>query len=177
VGIAASRTIPSSVDDEGRETDLSKLRGAAADIQNRLVAAKARVVTAQGTVDAARRERSSLAHWFQRQAGTRTAAVEQARAQIRRCSVALARKALSEPVRFDADVRSACSSLSTLENAAASAARDVAVHQAALTAYNAHAVRVGIVTLLVFAIALAACPFAWRGLHNLVLPALLGLGR
>jgi serine/threonine-protein kinase len=175
--LVASRTPPSSVDDEGRETDLSKLRGAVTDIQSRLVAAKARVVAAQGTVDAAHRERGSLAHWFQRQAGTRTAAVEQARAQIRRCSIALARKALSEPVHFDADVRSACISLSTLENAAASAARDVAVHQAALTAYNAHAVRVGIVTQLVFVIALAASPFAWRVLHNLVLPALLALVR
>jgi hypothetical protein len=135
------------------------------------------VVAAQGTVEAARRERGSLARWFQRQAGTRTAAVEQARAQIRRCNIVLAREALSASLPFDAEMRSACSDLSSLENAAASAARDVTVHEAALSAYNAHAVRVGIATFVGLLAALAACPFAWRALHAVVLPMLMGAGR
>jgi serine/threonine-protein kinase len=176
-GLAVARPVASSVDEEGRESDLSRLRAAVADIQGRLVAARARVVAAQGTVEAARRERGSLARWFQRQAGTRTAAVEQARAQIRRCNIVLAREALSASLPFDAEMRSACSDLSSLENAAASAARDVTVHEAALSAYNAHAVRVGIATFVGLLAALAACPFAWRALHAVVLPMLMGAGR
>jgi hypothetical protein len=49
-----------------------------------------------------------------------------------------------------------------LENASASAARDVAVHEAALTVYDAHAVRVGIVTVLTLVVAVLASPFMWR---------------
>ena len=78
---------------------------------------------------------------------------------------------------FDPDAREAQSSLSTLENAAASAARDVHVHEAALTAYNAHAVRVGVGTFVVVVLALLACPFAWRVLHTVVLPLIPGLAR
>lgn len=177
VGLAAVQATAPSVDEEGRETDLSRLRATVAEVQDRLAAVKARVIASQATVDAARRERRSLAHWFQRQAGTRTAAVEEARAQTRRCSITLARKAQAQPILFAADVRSAFSNLSTLEGAAASAARDVTVHEAALTVYDAHAVRVGIVAMVVFVVLLAACPLAWRVLHTTVVPALLGLGR
>ncbi|MGA2450855.1 MAG: serine/threonine-protein kinase [Polyangiaceae bacterium] len=176
-GLVVARPSASSVDEEGRETDVSKLRAAVTDIQGRLAAARARVAAAQGTVEAARRERGSLARWFQRQAGTRTAAVEQARAQIRRCSIVLAREALSASLPFDAELRSACANLASLENAAASAARDVKVHEAALSAYDAHAVRVGVATFVGLLLALAVCPYAWRIVHAVVMPMVLRLGR
>jgi len=162
VPAAAPRSAVRSVDEEAQEVDLAKLRAGLAEIQSRLATAKTHTAAAQATLEGARRERASLVRWFQRQAGTRTAAVEEARREIRQRSIAVARQVLCDTSSFNSEVKSACADLVRLENASASAARDVAVHEAALTVYDAHAVRVGIVTVLTLVVAVLASPFMWR---------------
>jgi serine/threonine protein kinase len=151
-----------------RETRLAetvKLRAAISETQERLSAARKTTSEAEKKLEAGRAERTSLEQWFSRQVGTRTAAVEEARKEVRRALVAIARQALADRVTFGAEVDPAREQIATLDRAAESAARDVVVHQAALVAYDPPTLRTGIIMLGVaalLALAMFIGPIVWR---------------
>ncbi len=150
---------------ETRIAEAGKLRTTIAELQQRASAAKKSVAESESKLEAARAERASLEQWFKRQTGTRTAAVEEARAALRRKMVAIAERAVEDKKTFGADLDSDRRELATLRAAAQSAERDVAVHAAALEAYHPPALRTGVVMLGVAAVlALAALvgPIVWR---------------
>jgi hypothetical protein len=150
---------------EVRIAEAAKLRAAIADLQQRAAAAKKDVAEAQGKVEATRAERASLEHWFKKQTGTRTAAVEEARAVLRRRMVAIAEHAMEDKAVFGVEFNAARQEIATLGSAAKSAERDVAVHVTALDAYHAPSLRSGVVLLgvaAVLALALLLGPIVWR---------------
>jgi hypothetical protein len=150
---------------EVRIAETTRLRSSIAELQERAAAAKKGVAEARDKVEAARAERASLEQWFRRQTGTRTAAVEEARAVLRRKMVALAERALEDKQSFGAEFETARQEIATLARAAKSAERDVAVHVAALDAYHASSLRTGVVMLgvaAVLALALLVGPIVWR---------------
>jgi serine/threonine protein kinase len=150
---------------EVRIAEAAKLRTSIADLQQRAVEAKKTVAEAQVKVEAARAERASLEQWFKRQTGTRTAAVGEARAVFRRKMVAIAVRAIEDRPSFGADFEPARQEIARLGAAAKSAERDVAVHAAALDAYDASSLRSGVVLLgvaAVLALALLVGPIVWR---------------
>jgi hypothetical protein len=150
---------------EVRQLETSKLRAAIGEAQDRLAAAKKNTAESQKRLDAGRAERTSLEKWFTRQVGTRTAAVEDARKEVRRTLVSIARQALADRALFGAEVDPARDQLATLDRAAESASRDVVVHQAALEAYDPPSLRTGVVLLgvaAVLAVALLVAPIVWR---------------
>ena len=150
---------------ETRVAESSKLRNAVAELQQRLATAKKRSTDAEAQLEAGHAERASMESWFKRQVGTRTAAVEAARTQVRGRMVTVARKAIADRAQFGAEFETARGQIATLERAAQAAARDVQVHEAALEAYDARSLRLGVVLLgvaAVVALAMLVTPIVWR---------------
>ncbi len=150
---------------EARQRETAKLRVAIGEAQDRLTATKKKTADAQKRLEAARAERTSMEQWFTRQVGTRTAAVEDARREVRRHVVSIARQALADRATFGAEVDPAREQISTLDRASEHAARDVVVHEAALEAYVGGSLRIGVVMLgvvAVMALALLVAPIVWR---------------
>ena len=131
-----------------------------------LLGAKKTTAEAEKRLEAGRAERTSLEQWFTRQVGTRTAAVEDARKEVRRATSWRSRGRRSQIGPRSARRSTRLASRSRLlDRAAESAARDVVVHEAALEAYEAPAVRIGVVLLgvaAVVALALLVAPIVWR---------------
>jgi serine/threonine protein kinase len=150
---------------EVRQLETAKVRAAIGEAQERLSAARKSSGEAQKRLEAGRAERTSLEQWFTRQVGTRTAAVEEARREVRRTLVAIARVALADRAVFGPEVDPARDQIATLDRAAESAARDVVVHEAALEAFDPPSLRTGVVMLgvaAVLALALLVAPIVWR---------------
>ncbi len=149
---------------ELRAFETVRMRSAISELLQGYAAAKRRTSAAQGRLEAARVERSQLEQWFKRQVGTRTAAVEEARGLMRRQMVTIAKRAVSDRA-FGQELDAAREQIAKLERAAESAARDVTVHEAALVAHDARAMRRGIVLLGAAAallVALLVGPVVWR---------------
>jgi serine/threonine protein kinase len=150
---------------DARQVETAKLRASIGEAQDRLSAAKKVTAEAERQLESGRAERTSLEEWFSRQVGTRTAAVEDARKDVRRIMVAVARHALADRGAFGVEVDPAREQIARLERAAESAARDVVVHQSALEVYDAPSLRTGIILLgvaAVLALALLVAPIVWR---------------
>jgi serine/threonine protein kinase len=153
---------------EARQAETASLRTSIADAQDRYAAARKSTGEAQKKLEAGRGERTSLEQWFTRQVGTRTAAVEDARKEVRRTLVAIARQGLADRDAFGVEVDPARERIATLDRAAESAARDVVVHEAAIEAFDAPSLRRGVVLLGVMAVVLLAlliAPIVWRAVR------------
>ncbi len=158
---------------ETRLTEAAKLRASIADLTQRYAGAKKRVAEAQATVEAARGERSSRGSWMERQVGTRTAAVEEARKQTRGKLVGIARRAVADKTAFGVELDASREQVVSLERAAQAAARDVTVHAAAVEAYDPRSLRVGVLLLGVVAallLALVVVPIVWRATRTVDAP-------
>jgi hypothetical protein len=150
---------------ELRASETARIRAAIGEAQQRYAATKRHSADAQGRLEAGRAERLQLEQWFKRQVGTRTAAVEEARQMMRGQMVAIAKRAVTDHAAFGAELDAAREQIGKLERAAESAARDVSVHEAALQAHDARALRRGVVLLGVAAVLLVALlvgPIVWR---------------
>jgi serine/threonine-protein kinase len=165
-GATAVSAVPTwTRDRDARAAETVRLRGVVQELQTKFGAARKHAADANASVEAAQAERGSLEQWFNRRAGTRTAAVEEARADVRRNLVALARRASADHATFGDEFDASRGMLATLERAAQSAARDVTVHEAALVAHDPKALRVGLVTgtiAVILALALTVGPIVWR---------------
>jgi serine/threonine protein kinase len=162
---SASSIASLAAERESRLSEASKLKAVIANAQASYATAKKRAVDVADEVEAARAEQTSLEHWVSRQVGTRTAAVESARASVRKQMVGLARSAMEDRTTFGGDFDVARANVTKLERVAAAAARDVVVHEAALEAYDVPALRKGVVLMgigAVLALALLAAPIVWR---------------
>ena len=149
---------------EVRLAEAAKLRAGIGDLQQTYAAAKRATAEAQAKVDAARAERQSLEQWFHRRVGKRTAAVEEARQQVRGSLVRIARRAIPDPA-FGAEFDPMRERILTLERAAKSATRDITLHETALVAHDAQALHSGLIVLAVaalLALALFVAPIVWR---------------
>ncbi|HEY4011859.1 MAG TPA: serine/threonine-protein kinase [Polyangiaceae bacterium] len=147
---------------ELRAAEATRLRTSVSDLSQRYAEAKKRTADAQANVDAGRGERASLDEWFKRQAGTRTAAVEEARGVVRRQALALARRAVVDLTAFGPELQPARDHIARLELAARSAARDVTVHETALGAYDRRSVRSGVIVTAILVLLFVVAPVVWR---------------
>gem|GEM_PF-1144049 len=156
-----------------RTAETARLRTTVHELSGRYAATKKHASEAAAAVEAARAERVSLAAWFVRRAGKRTAAIQEARAEVRRSLLGIGRRAASDHASFGEEFDAARAKVATLERAAQSAARDVTVHEAAIVAHDPKGLRTGLVTALafaLFALALLVAPIAWRAAQAVVAP-------
>jgi hypothetical protein len=159
---------------DARQHETTTLRATIADAQDRFAAARKGTAEAQKKLEGARAERTSLEQWFTLRVGTRTAAVEDARKDVRHHMVAIARQALADRAAFGAELDPARGQISTLDRAAESASRDVTVHESAIDAYHVRTLRVGVVLLgaaAILALALLVAPIVWRATRVVEPPA------
>jgi hypothetical protein len=163
--LVATRLPDASVSPE-EKVNVEANAEASAHAQSQLhAAASNRVAEARAKVEAARDERSSLHHWFERQVGTRTAAVEGARAQVRQSLLTIARRALADPATFGGELDGMRERVATLEGASRAAARDVLVHEAALGSHDERALRRGVLTAVILVLLLIVGPIVWRAVR------------
>ena len=136
--------------DWGQERDtfsgeVERLRPLVASLQSRATSARRNVEETKAKLDGVRAERRQLEQWFNRQVGNRTAAVDEARKAVRGELVTLARVALAAPDVYAAAIDDAArQEISTLERAASARAREVALHEMAMKAYDPEAMRKGV---------------------------------
>jgi serine/threonine protein kinase len=162
---------------ETRQVETVRLRGTIGEAQDRVSVAKKGTAEAEKKLEGSRAERTSLEQWFSRQVGTRTAAVEEARKDVRRALVAIAHLALADRAAFGAEVDPAREQIATLDRAAESAARDVVVHESAIEAYDLPSLKFGIGMLALaalVALALLIAPIVWRATRVVEPPPAIG---
>jgi len=150
---------------ETRVAEAAKLRTTIGELTRRYAATKKTVADAQATLEAARTERASLGSWMQRQVGTRTAAVDEARKATRGKMVVIARQVLADRGGFGAELDPSREQLGKLERATEAARRDVEVHAAAVEAYDARTLRLGVLLMGIAAallLTLVLVPIVWR---------------
>ena len=168
--LARAQTAPTQLSDWASErdvhaADVAKLRPQVTLLAERAAAAKRHVADAQAKIEAGRAERTALEQWFSRQAGTRTAAVEEARQMMRHQLSELARRAIAQPATYKSDFDAARGDIARLTRAAQARAHDVRVHEAALVAFDKSAYKNGLVlglVALVLAAALLIVPIVLR---------------
>jgi serine/threonine-protein kinase len=127
-----------------RAAEIAKLEPAVKEAQQRLADAKRRVADVLGRVNAARQERLSLEEWFKRQSGTRTAAVEEARREVRQHLMDVARRAVADRATFGDELNADREEIARLARASEARARDVEIHTRAISAHDKKAVRTGL---------------------------------
>jgi serine/threonine-protein kinase len=150
---------------ELRSAEVTKLRASIAELQQRHSDVRRRASEAHAQAEVGKTERTSLAQWFKRQEGTRTAAVEQARREVRRQLVTFAKRAVSDREVFSAEFDPARERITKVELAASSAARDVVLHQEALKVYDARALRQGTIVIVIVTLVLVVAPIVWRAVR------------
>ena len=142
-----SRTIIATwtTERDTRSQEIVSLRPALGEVQQHIKAARARVAEVETRVSAARQERVTLEQWFKRQAGTRTAAVEVSRKEVRKHLSEIARRALADRATFGDELNAEREEVARLTRASEARAHDVEVHAEALRAYDPKAFRSGII--------------------------------
>jgi hypothetical protein len=121
------------------------------------------VAVAQAKVDGIAGERSAHQARFSRASGTRSAGVDDAQTHLRNALVELGRSALSDPSA--ADLAAARDEIARLEEQLKKHTRDVALHETALTAYDAPKVFLGmglVAAALLVLFGLVFFPFIYR---------------
>ena len=117
--------------------------GKRADAEAKLQAARRAVLAAQAKVDAVTRERGAQDARFSRQSGTRSAGVDDAQTHLRAALVELGRAMLSDP-SLAAELAPARDEVARLEDHARKQSQELALHESALTAYDAPQVFLGV---------------------------------
>jgi hypothetical protein len=121
------------------------------------------VAVAQAKVDAIAGERSAQEARFSRQAGTRSTGVDEAQTHLRAALVELGRAMLADPSATE--LAAARAEIARLEEQAREKSHEVALHESAITAYDAPQVFLGIVLVaiaLLLLFGLIFFPFIYR---------------
>jgi len=123
------------------------------------------VTEARTRLDAARAERASLEQRFHRQAGARTAALEEARNRVRARTLAVAQRAALDRGVLGPEFDAAREAVAAVELEAAAATREALVHEAALESYDASSVRRGMWVAALLLVVLVVAPVVWRAVR------------
>jgi len=145
--------------------DLAAKDAKLADAQIKLTVGQQATKSAQAKVGTLRTERQSVEQRFARQVGTRSAGVEEARGQVRAALVALGRAMMTDAATPELDTARA--EVARLDDEARAAAKQVALHEAALGAYDVGKVALGlglVVATFVLLVVLVLFPFIYRAL-------------
>ena len=152
---------PTQMSDWASERDVQaaevgRLRPHVAQLTQRASETKAHVAAVQAKIAAAHTERTELERWFKRQAGTRTAAVEESRKMVKSHLCDLARRAIAEPATYESDFDAARADIARLGRAAEARAHDVRIHEAAIVSFDRAVYKKGLIVGIVAAFLAAA---------------------
>jgi hypothetical protein len=148
----ATQILDWGVERDTQALEVDKHRPIVAELTQRAAAARRNVEAAKAKLDAVRAERVSMEQWFQRQVGTRTAAVGEARTMVRTQQCELARRAMSNRALYGDEFDPAREEIATLSRASEARAREVVLHEMALSAYDKPSFKRGLVVAAVAAV-------------------------
>ena len=135
-----------------------------ADADKKLAEAKRVAAVAQAKADAISNERAQQEAKFSRASGTRSAGVDDAQKHLRAALVELGRAVLADPAAA-AQLAHAKDEIARLDQQARKSTSDVALHESAITAYDAPQVFLGMVLVgvaLLLVVVLVLFPFIYR---------------
>jgi serine/threonine-protein kinase len=146
---AASR----SAEREAAAAEVARVQPTVAEIQGRFAIARRKVVQMQEQIGAIRKERAAEEERFRRQMNTRLEGVGEARKAYRQAMGEVARMALADAANFPPEVGAAeREGIERTASVAAVRAKENAVHQAALQAFDPRALKTGIGILVAGAV-------------------------
>jgi serine/threonine protein kinase len=134
---------------EQRVREIAQAQPVVAELQQRHAAAHQKVADAQSRLTAARNERAATEEWFKTHVASRASAAEDARKHLNSNFAQFARVVISDPETFGSEFDPGREDIARLSRQADAAAHDVAVHRAALDAYDRKAVMTGIIVTCV----------------------------
>jgi len=137
-----------------------------AEAEQKLADARRVVGAAQSKLDAATAERRAQEARFSRQSGARSEGVDDAQTHLRAALVELGRAMLSDP-SLAAELSAARDEVARLEEQSRKRSHELALHETALTAYDAPQVMLGVILIgvaLVLLGILVFFPFIYRAL-------------
>jgi hypothetical protein len=137
---------------EARAREIAQVQPVIADLQQKYGAARMKVADAQARLTAARNERSALEEWFKTHAGSRTSAADHARKGLHQQFAQFARSVVDDRQSFGAEFDQSRDEIARASRDAEAAQHDLAVHRAALKAYDQRAVTIGYVVVIVVAV-------------------------
>jgi hypothetical protein len=132
--------------------------------QQKLMEVKRVAAVAQAKADAVANERAQQEAKFTRASGTRSAGVDDAQRQLRAALVDLGRAVVADPAAV-AELAHAKGEIARLEEQAHKSTSDVALHESAITAYDAPQVFLGMVLVgvaLLLVVAVVLFPLIYR---------------
>jgi serine/threonine-protein kinase len=144
---------------EARAREIAQAQPVIADLQQKHGAAKMRLADAQARLTAARNERAALDEWFKNHVGSRVGAADHARKGLRQQFAQFARSVVEDTESFGPEFDQGREEVARSVRDAESAQHDLAVHRAALKAYDQRAVTIGYVVVIVAALVASAIFF------------------
>jgi serine/threonine-protein kinase len=137
---------------EARAREIAQAQPLLAELQQKHGAARMRAADAQARLTAARNERAALEEWFKNHVGSRVGAADHARKGLHAQFAQFARSVVEDTQSFGPEFDQARDEIARAARDADAAQHDLAVHQAALKAYDQRAVTIGYVVVIVFAL-------------------------
>ncbi|MEO6419830.1 MAG: protein kinase [Polyangiaceae bacterium] len=129
---------------DARAAEMERLQPSINEISGRLNAARRRVAEVNTQLTQVKNERAAIEERSKRQQGTRAAGVDDARKEARRALADFGRRALEDSKQFGAEFDGARREAVDLARVQNERAHDVAVHEAAIDAYEPKGLRMGI---------------------------------
>ncbi len=137
---------------EQRAREIALAQPIIAELQARHSAAKQRVADALARLTAARNERAALEEWFKNHVGNQASAADAARDNLNQAFAQFARSVVDDTQTFGTEFDPTREELVRLGKQAEAAQHDLAVHQAALSAYDKKTVTTGIIVTVIVAL-------------------------
>jgi hypothetical protein len=137
---------------EARAREIAQAEPVIADLQQKHNAAKTRVADAQARLTAARNERAALEEWFKTHVGSRASAADEARKGLNQQFAQFARSVAEDTQNFGPEFDQSREEITRAVRDADAAQHDLAVHRAALNAYDQRAVTLGYVVVILVAL-------------------------
>ncbi len=160
---------------DARAAEMERLRPTINEITGRLNVARRRVAEVNNQLTQLKNERAAIEERSKRQQGTRAAGVDDARKEARKALADFGRRALEDSKQFGAEFDGARRDAVDLARIQEERAHDVAVHEAAIDAYDPKALHMGIAVaafaLFLFFAALFG-PLTYRSLVGVEAPPL-----
>jgi serine/threonine-protein kinase len=137
---------------EARAREIAQAQPVIMELQQKHGYLRQKVADAQARLTAARNERTALDEWFKTNVGSRVGAADHARKGLLQQFAQFARAAVEDTQSFGPEFDQAREEIARTTRDAEAAQHDLAVHRAALNAYDQRAVMTGYIVVIVAAL-------------------------
>jgi tRNA A-37 threonylcarbamoyl transferase component Bud32 len=146
-GALAAQLAARQAERDARAAELASVMPAVNDLTQRVAAARRKAAGTEQRILDAKNEHAALDEQFRRQTMSKTAGVGEARRQLNDAKLAFAQLAIDDTHTFGSEYNDARAEVAKLTKGVEGRARDAALYEVALGAFDAEGVRRGIIVL------------------------------